>query len=134
MNQKELTKTFVMISNWNKPFGLHDLNKIYSALQGLIFVMQRQKKVAVQYQPFYRRFRLYSVFLHILVTHIAYQLLNFERLKRDIYRQDICIYISWRSFCQIWTILTHFVVVNRVSETQFQMGGNYNQLIWQLKG
>ena len=27
MNQKELTKTSMMISEWNKPFGLHDLYK-----------------------------------------------------------------------------------------------------------
>ena len=30
MNQKELTKTFMMISNWIKPFGLYGL---YSALR-----------------------------------------------------------------------------------------------------
>ena len=35
MNQKELTKTFMMISNWKNPFGLHDLYKINSALWGL---------------------------------------------------------------------------------------------------
>ena len=28
MNQKELTKTFMMISKWTKPFGLHGLYKI----------------------------------------------------------------------------------------------------------
>ena len=33
MNQKEPTKTFVMISNWKKPFGLHGLHKKYSALR-----------------------------------------------------------------------------------------------------
>ena len=27
MNQKELTKTFMMISNWKKPFGLQGLHK-----------------------------------------------------------------------------------------------------------
>ena len=27
MNQKELTKTFMMISNWERPSGLHDLWK-----------------------------------------------------------------------------------------------------------
>ena len=36
MNQKDLTETFMMISNWNKPFGLHDFTQIISALQGLI--------------------------------------------------------------------------------------------------
>ena len=35
MNQKELTKTFMMISNGLKPFGLHDFYKINSALCGL---------------------------------------------------------------------------------------------------
>ena len=35
MNQKELTKTFMMISNGLKPFGLHDFHKINSALCGL---------------------------------------------------------------------------------------------------
>ena len=32
MNRKELTKTFMMISNWKKPFGLHGLYKAISAL------------------------------------------------------------------------------------------------------
>ena len=32
MNQKELTKTFIMISNWKKTFGLHDLYKSISPL------------------------------------------------------------------------------------------------------
>ena len=34
MNQKELTKTFMMILNWIKPFGLQGLYKKNSALQG----------------------------------------------------------------------------------------------------
>ena len=32
MNQKELTETFMTISNSKKPFGLHGLYKIISAL------------------------------------------------------------------------------------------------------
>ena len=35
MNQKELTKKFIMLSNGLKPFGFHDLNKINPALKGL---------------------------------------------------------------------------------------------------
>ena len=35
MNQKELTKTFMMISNLKKPFGLHGLYENNSALKGL---------------------------------------------------------------------------------------------------
>ena len=35
MSRKELTKAFMMISNWNKPAGLHGLHKNMSALQGL---------------------------------------------------------------------------------------------------
>ena len=35
MNQKELTKTFMMISNWKNPFSLQDFFKKNSALQGL---------------------------------------------------------------------------------------------------
>ena len=35
MNRKELNKTFKMISNWNKPFGLQGFYKKNSALQGL---------------------------------------------------------------------------------------------------
>ena len=35
MNQKELNKTFMMISNFKKPFDFHDSYKINSALQGL---------------------------------------------------------------------------------------------------
>ena len=34
MNQKELSKTFIMILNWKKPFGLHGLYKNISALYG----------------------------------------------------------------------------------------------------
>ena len=34
MSQKELTKTFMMLLNWLKPFGFHDLNKINSAFEG----------------------------------------------------------------------------------------------------
>ena len=32
MNQKELTKTFMMISTWKKPSDLHGLHKHISAL------------------------------------------------------------------------------------------------------
>ena len=33
MKQKELTNTFLMISNWKKPFGLYGFyNKYFSAL------------------------------------------------------------------------------------------------------
>ena len=32
MKQKELTKTFMMISNWKKAFGLHGLYKNITAL------------------------------------------------------------------------------------------------------
>ena len=32
MTQKDLTKTFMMISNWTKPFGLHGIYKTISAL------------------------------------------------------------------------------------------------------
>ena len=35
MNWKELTKTFMQISNWSKTSSLHDLNKNISALKGL---------------------------------------------------------------------------------------------------
>ena len=38
MNQKELTKTFIMILNRLKPFGLHDLYIINSALWRLVIV------------------------------------------------------------------------------------------------
>ena len=31
MNQKELTKTFMIISNWEKTFSLNDLYKINAA-------------------------------------------------------------------------------------------------------
>ena len=34
IQMKELTKTFMMISNWKKPSGLHGFNKINSALWG----------------------------------------------------------------------------------------------------
>ena len=34
MNKKELTKTFMMISNWNKPFGLHDYTKLIQRRKG----------------------------------------------------------------------------------------------------
>ena len=39
MKQKELTQTFMMILNWKKPFGLHDLYKKYfSALRVKYFI------------------------------------------------------------------------------------------------
>ena len=34
MNREELTKTFLMISNWKKPFGLHGLYKNDQRLKG----------------------------------------------------------------------------------------------------
>ena len=35
MKSKEQTKTFMMISNWKEPFGLHGLYKNMSVLQEL---------------------------------------------------------------------------------------------------
>ena len=35
MNQKDLIKTFMMISNWKNPFDLRGVYKNISALQGL---------------------------------------------------------------------------------------------------
>ena len=37
MNQKELTKTFMMISNEKKPFGLHSLYKNIQRFEGYVF-------------------------------------------------------------------------------------------------
>ena len=34
MNQKELTKTFMTISNWKKPFSLHALYKNIQRFKG----------------------------------------------------------------------------------------------------
>ena len=34
IKREELTKTFMMIYNWKKPFGLHGLFKNISALKG----------------------------------------------------------------------------------------------------
>ena len=34
MNQKELTKIFMMISNWKEPFGLHGLYRITQRCSG----------------------------------------------------------------------------------------------------
>ena len=36
MKRKELTETFIMISNWTEPFGLHDLCKNIAAPKGLM--------------------------------------------------------------------------------------------------
>ena len=45
MNQKELTETFMMISNWIKPFNLHGLYKIYERLKGYYLHMHwKQEK------------------------------------------------------------------------------------------
>ena len=38
MKRQELTKKFMMMSNWTKPFGFHGLYNNISALQGLIAV------------------------------------------------------------------------------------------------
>ena len=35
MNQRELTKTFMTILNWKRPFRLHGLYKNISAFKGL---------------------------------------------------------------------------------------------------
>ena len=34
MNQKEQTKTFIMISNWKKPFGIHEFLKNIQRFKG----------------------------------------------------------------------------------------------------
>ena len=34
MIQKELTKTFIVISNWKKPFGLHDFYQKIQRFKG----------------------------------------------------------------------------------------------------
>ena len=34
MNQKELTKRIMMISNWKKPFGLHGLHEENQRFKG----------------------------------------------------------------------------------------------------
>ena len=40
MKQKQLTTTFIKISNWKKTFDLHDFIKIIiSALLGLIIIL-----------------------------------------------------------------------------------------------
>ena len=52
-NQKELTVTFMMISNLNKPFGLHDLYKNNSALYGLND--RPDRKVNTQFYLLYPR-------------------------------------------------------------------------------
>ena len=36
MNQKELTKTLIMISNWKKHFGFYGFYRSIAALKGLI--------------------------------------------------------------------------------------------------
>ena len=45
MNQNELTKTFMMISNWNKPFGLHDFTKLFKRCKDYVNI-----SIAVQRQ------------------------------------------------------------------------------------
>ena len=34
MKQKEVTETFMMISNWKKPFGFHCLYKLFQRCKG----------------------------------------------------------------------------------------------------
>ena len=41
---------------------------------------------------------------------------------------------SWPLFGQIWLIFNHLEVVDRVSETQLQVGENSDWIIWRLKG
>ena len=43
MNKKELIKTFIMISNWNKPFGLHGFYKNKSAVKGKSVEWRRKR-------------------------------------------------------------------------------------------
>ena len=47
MNQKELSETFMLISNWIKPSGLHGLYTKYSALWGLRATFAQLMQVVV---------------------------------------------------------------------------------------
>ena len=49
MNRKELTKTFMVISSWEKPFGFQGFHKKFSALR----VKIEQKRSGVQGKEFH---------------------------------------------------------------------------------
>ena len=48
MNQKEITKTVMMISNCKKPFGLQGFHKNFLALQGLNTGVSVKEKNEIQ--------------------------------------------------------------------------------------
>ena len=52
MNRKEVTKTFMMISNRKKPFGFHDFHEKFSA--------SRVENTAISINPFNAEICLYK--------------------------------------------------------------------------
>ena len=73
MKLKELTKTFMMISNWKKPFGLHSLYKKYFSAVGV--------------DPLTAGAAYIRVF--ILYWHIKYHILKMLKNKCDINQHDL---------------------------------------------
>ena len=68
---------------------------------------------------------------NVLFQHIKYHLLNMLKITYDINQQYL------KTIDLLFSNLNNFhslEVVNRVSETQFQVGENSNWIIWRLKG
>ena len=78
MKRKELTKPFMMISNWLKLFGLHDFWKINSALWGLVkvlitslaflFVLQTRNfdgQIGIEFERLYVLYTIVNIFISI---------------------------------------------------------------------
>ena len=67
MNQKELTKTFMTISNWTKRFGLDGFYKNISALKGLIIYIMLSEEApsdwSIYINPFKPEFTV-VIFIH----------------------------------------------------------------------
>ena len=63
-----------------------------------------------------RHSQLYPVF-HFVYKHTKYGLLNMSHKSATFEN-------SYPPFCKIWIIFTYMDVVDRVSETQFQVGEN----------
>ena len=67
--------------------------------------------------------------IFIFYQHIKYHILNMLKIKCDINQQE-----ELTSILSNLNIFHSLEVVDRVSETQLQVGENSDWIIWRLKG
>ena len=83
--------------------------------------------------PFKRRSRLYLLFYSLFYKHIKYQLSNMVKIKRDINQQDFKIVDHHFVKYNLDNFLS-LEVVDRVSETQLQVGKKFRLENLAVKG